>query len=97
MELTEPDSDAPRDKRKGKRKHRQLCYKPNIVVPKKDAAAAATDDLDDDTDPEDDTDDEILSGDEEDDYSPDGRALIVCMEDHWQRLAPPPSASCSPI
>ncbi|EER42287.1 C2H2 finger domain-containing protein [Histoplasma capsulatum H143] len=90
-ELTEPDSDVPRDRRRGKRKRRQLHYRPSTSVPKKVVAAAATDDSDDDTDPEDDTDDEISSGDEDDDYSPGARRLIARMEDHWQR-----SASLSP-
>ncbi|OJD21219.1 hypothetical protein ACJ73_07443 [Blastomyces percursus] len=84
-ELTELESDAPCDRRKGKRKRQQLRYKPNRLVLEKDAAAAATDDSDDDTDPQDDTDDEISSGDEDDDYSPGTRILIARLEDHWQR------------
>ncbi|EDN06475.1 predicted protein [Histoplasma mississippiense (nom. inval.)] len=83
-ELTDPDSDVPRDRRRGKRKRRRLRYRPNAPVPKEDAAAAATDDSDDDTDPEDDTEDDISSGDEDDDYSPGTKLLIARMEDHWQ-------------
>ncbi|OJD21423.1 hypothetical protein ACJ73_07235, partial [Blastomyces percursus] len=77
--LTEPDSDAPCDRCKGKCEHQQLAYKSNTSVSKKHAAATATDDSDDDTDPEDDTDDEISSGDEDDDYSPGARALIESL------------------
>ncbi|EDN10985.1 predicted protein [Histoplasma mississippiense (nom. inval.)] len=84
-ELTEPDSDAPCDRRKVKRRRRRLRYKPNTPVPK-GAAVSVTDDSDDDTDPEDDTDDEILSEDEDDDYAFGTRNNIARLEDHWQRL-----------
>ncbi|EDN05396.1 predicted protein [Histoplasma mississippiense (nom. inval.)] len=83
-ELTEPDSDAPCDRRKVKRRRRRLRYKPNTPVPK-GAAVSVTDDSDDDTDPEDDTDDEILSEDEDDDYAFGTRNNIARLEDHWQR------------
>ncbi|OJD25382.1 hypothetical protein ACJ73_03243 [Blastomyces percursus] len=83
-ELTEPDLDAPCDRRKGKRRRRRLRYQPNTPAPK-GAAASATDDSDDNTDPEDDTDDEILSEDEDDDYALGTRNNIARLEDHWQR------------
>jgi hypothetical protein len=85
-EVTEPDSDAPRDRRRGKRKRRQLRYKPNIPASKEATTTSiASDDSDDSTDPDDDTDDEMSSGDEDDDYSDGAKLLIARLENHWQR------------
>ncbi|EGC48720.1 conserved hypothetical protein [Histoplasma capsulatum var. duboisii H88] len=70
-ELTEPDSDVPCNRHRGKYKCQQLHYRLSTSVFKKIVAAAATNNSDDNTDLKNNTDNKILSEDENNNYSSD--------------------------